>query len=72
MKVSFMDFNKIIYLNVVTAVVSFGDFEKILQILLLVISIVLTAIKCVEMIINTRLKMREVKNQNPTPKQNTK
>jgi hypothetical protein len=56
-----MNFSNILYLNIFSAGLSFIIPESFFQLSLLFVSIILTIIKCVEMIINVRIRKAELK-----------
>lgn len=53
-----MDYNKVMYLNVLSGVVSLIEVEAILQISLLVVSVILSIVKGVEIVVNTVERIR--------------
>lgn len=53
-----MDYNKVMYLNVLSGVVSLIEVEAILQISLLVVSVILSVVKGVEIVVNTVERIR--------------
>ena len=57
-----MNYQFLISLNIFSALVSFSEFEQFFQFSLLFVSIVLSLLKCLEMIINLRIKRKELKN----------
>ena len=56
-----MNYQFLISLNIFSALVSFSEFEQFFQFSLLFVSIVLSLLKCLEMIINLRIKRKELK-----------
>lgn len=56
-----MNYISIMGLNIFSALMSFILPESVFQLSLLFLSIVLTAVKCVEVIINIRIKKTELK-----------
>lgn len=56
-----MSYFHVITLNIFAAILTLTTAESIFNLSLLVLSVVLTGIKCVEMVINIRIKKAELK-----------
>lgn len=53
-----MDLNRIMCINIVSGIISLTSLERILQISLLIISVLLSIVKCWEMVMNVYYRQK--------------